>query len=600
MKKSLRLVLILSVLLLMVAAILCACGDTGSSSSGSGKTKPDNTKVETDKWQTINEFNKTQVCTKFLSSFTSIAKDLSRSELDKGNRILGLDSKIKLEVNGNNFWLALKLYYDYKNKDATKMSLEVSDDERSDTEYKVDDDLLFGAYLYNKNLYLAVGNTKFYVDMDTTVWNKFFPFDYNETASSSSLTSNPGYILASMLVLTDDNFVQKKKEIGTTTEYNFVLDIDTAETLKRVVSQLKSVATDDKMLRSLDEIFTSIFGISVTDIENGRIPKSSLKVDFTTSLSNKISALKANLKVEKSDNKDTIFNGQKVDITMDLKKFEIKNDAVAIPFVNEANRTERNRYIYFLNRSFRLQAKSKQLLSGGDKVYDLSVTAKIFQRNRIDNYAFMEYKDEDGNVVVAGCVYRDVAYIFRQIDGELVCTVSLPLDISTVAEKVASNDFYKPVFDAEGNPILDNDGNQITARPEMNWLAGIGYILGAMRIGDDELQFTVDESMYTDVWYNFYAAIEYINDQYEENILEDVEEIRTFKNFIVNNEFVITLPYDKAFLFLVIEDDDEALSAAIDRAVNAEPRLVLSPKEATGEDVPPAGEDEDGADTTEE
>ena len=587
MKKK-GLLLICTILLLMVAAVFCACGDGGSSSKNNSK----NNNTNKEKWITTTDQTITTVCSKFLSSFTTIAKDLSVDELDKGNKTVGVSSLIKLKVNDNDFYLALKVKYNYKDRDNTMASLELSDKEIAEDTYDPEN-LLLGMYLCpgtNKqagmqSLYVAVGSTKFLIDVETAQWNNFFPFKYKETVvSTGSLTDDPGWILASILRLKNPNFTQRKREVGTVTQYNFILDVDVKETLQQLVKVIsgevgkKFIDNPDQINAALDEIFSSVFGVTVQDVRAGNLPDSSLKVDFTTSLANKISALEATLKVDDSENTHTIFGGEDIEIGIQLKKFDVKNFSdVPFPFVNTANATERSNYLYFLDKVFRLQVDESRLLKETHEDYDMTITARIFQEDRKDNFAFMTFKDNDGMAVV-GAVYQDVAYLFKRVDGEMVCTISVPLDISTIAEKVVGNDFVKLVVDEQGAPVLDGEGNeQYEKAASFNVLSAVGYLLSALRINADDVRFSIDHDLYTSVWYNFFPAIDYLNDRFDEDLYE-LDEVKEFMNFVVDSKFVVSFPYDRSFLTLVNNNDAE-LQQLIALVTDAEPLLVLDEKE---------------------
>ncbi|MBR1747923.1 MAG: hypothetical protein IJ735_06935 [Clostridia bacterium] len=568
MIKKRRLIVFGALAMILVAVLLCSCGGGGSTKKGSGSGSGSGETSE--KWVKTSDLTKQDVYSKLWASLTTVAKDLSIDELDHGSKVLGLNGKVKLQINKNDFWLSLKTNYNYKDRDNAMFSLELSDNERSDTTYSTDD-LYLGLYLYKQKLYIAIGTTKFSVDLKTEVWNKSFPFDYKDNSGSiSSSLKNPAIILGMIVVLKDDEFVQKKRDVGATTELNFVLDIDTAKTLKKIVDLLNGALnkeiSDPNTLNALDEILTGVLGISVEDIESGNIPESSLKVDFTTTTTNKISALSATLKVEDSDNHNTIFNGEDVEISVDMKSFKINNSNVSIPFVNSDNDAEREKYVYFLDSAFRFSCIEERIVDGRKEDYTLSITAKIFQEQRNKNFAFLDCIDEDDNVVMAGAVYNDVAKLFKRVDGELVCTVSLPLDISTVAEKVVANDFAKVV--------QNDDGTETVVKSEFNVMTALGYVFGALRVNAENISLIVDKDLFSSVWFNFYDALEYLNGLFDEDLFTDVDAIVEFKEYIVDVDRTIYLPYDRSFLY-VVNDNEKQLFESIRRFENSEPELVL-------------------------
>ena len=199
--KKYRHIIIAAVLLLLIATLLCACGG-GSSGGKSGQTD-----TNKEKWVKSTDLGFADTCKLFLSSFTNAAKSLSVDELDKGNRTAGINTLVKVKLNDNDFWVALKVKYNYKQRDNTMMSLELSDKEIGD---KYDpENLIFGAYLYQQLLYVAVGQTKFSIDLKTEQWNSFFPFRFSDSFSSDI---DPATVLVIVLKSKKD-FTQKKRDV---------------------------------------------------------------------------------------------------------------------------------------------------------------------------------------------------------------------------------------------------------------------------------------------------------------------------------------------------------------------------------------------------
>ena len=541
MKKKTAIVGLLLILLLIISVTLCACRK--NESNGNNNTTTDN-------WEEV-KLSPMEIYTKFLGGFTSIANEFSTNKLSRDTDKVSLDSKMKVEINNNDFWATLKLNYDNGNKANAMAAFEI------DTKEDSYEDMVFGAFVYNEELYLAFGSTKFKLEMKAETWADIFPFKMDSNMSLDKAAAAMGVIMKNKQG--DDNLPKvKTRQNGMEEQYNIVLNIDVAKSVSTLITQYIDTDKIDKdTSTAIEEILRSVFGLTTQDVKDGKFPKSSLKIDFTTS-NLKLSEMKIKLEID-GDSKSTLLDGDDIEIEIELDKFEISKSNTSIPFVN--NQSERNKYLSFLDNSFRYVSDNVTEINGVKKEYEMSITAKIFQEPRNENYAFMEYKNKStGKIEVAGCIYHDVAYLYKEVDGNLVCTTSLPLDISTVAEKVVSNDF--------------------SPKTEPNALNIIGYVIGAIRIGDDDVSFVIDEDLFNVAWYNFHDAIAFVNAAIEGDIFED-DDVNYFTDFVTKKDWIINLSYDHPFLTMIT--DDAQLQASIARTTTLAPAREFTAAMSSGD-----------------
>lgn len=536
MKRKLTL---LAILAFMLALFLCACDPTE-------KKPPDGT--DDDGWSVIDSPSMNDIYTKFLGGFTSIATEFSRTKLNTSPKV-SLDSKLKVGVNGNDFWATMKLNYNNNEKQNLMFAFELTSKEDS---YE---DLVLGLFVYQEQMYVAFGQTKFSLSFNSKAWESFFPFDYNTNTS----VSNAAMLLGSTLV-NSVNPVGKFRMNGTNEEYNYVFTLDVPQSLSKLFKYMQNnqESVDEKTMSDFEKIISGLFGVTVQDIVDGKFPESTIKLDFTTS-NRKISALDASLKIEDIKNgEDTLLAGSKLALDVKLDTFAISKQNVGIPFVNSEYAAERTKYVDYIDNAFRVKLNStKQIDSNTVNEYEVDVTAKVFQEDSLDNYAFVEYKNKKTNVIdTALYIYKNVAYLYETVGGEFVCKLSMPLDLSDVSTKTIENDFG--------------------TNSKIDWISAIGYLLRSIRIGSDAITLKHGSGFFEHVWFNVYDMLAYVNSHFEEDILE-ITEVKNFVEFVTKKAAVITFEYDIPFLLLV-PDNDEDLAIAIERLLSAEPEIVLTEK----------------------
>lgn len=549
-----KLIFLTVILVLLAAVVLVSCdGDKGND------TDPPSDNTSDEGWKTISNPVMSDVYNRFLGGFTSVATEFSRTKLNRSPK-LSAEGKLKLLVNDNPFWASVKMNYDNNSKSDLMLAFELSTEEDS---YE---DNVLGFFIYKEQAYLAIGETKFSMNLTSDKWATFFPFDMPVDIQTSKLA----LVLSSILVNKSDP-VGKTRMNGINEEFNYVINIDLPKSLKNLFAYITGTDFDIDIgdITAYETIITNLFGVTFDDIMEGNFPNSSLKLDFTTS-NMRISNLSAALDVEKINSQNgSSMLGDKFDLALDLNKFEIsKQSNVAIPFVNSDYTDERENYVYYVDNAFRLNINSDKDVDGTTVPYEMVVTAKVLQEKSIDNYLFVEYKNKSTSETDrAFYIYQDIAYVYERKEEGLICTLSMPLDISDVTTKVISNDFGTD--------------------KSFNWLDAISYIIGALQVNSDNIKLSYDPEFYTSVWFNMTDMIDYIDGHYAEN-LRELEETASLINFI-KMPSVLSFRYDVAFLMMV-EDQDAELTETIEFVLASEPLLTLVPNGASDSDGSGEGE----------
>lgn len=548
MKKKLWL---LTFLVLLTTVFLCACGDKNKPSKGPGTT--DNVV----KWETVPMPSMTEVYAKFLGGATTHISNLSRASL-KSSPKMAAEGKLKVAINGNDFWLTLKLNYNNNDKSAAMLAIELSTKEDS---YE---DNLLACYLYQERLYLAIGESKFSVNCPPEFWDKYFPLDYIEKDMNKTAVG-----MASVLVnVQGKEPIAKQRKSGSNTETKYTIFID----LPATASKLVEFATGADGLINIDldrvdAIVKTLLGVSFEDIKSGKFPKSELTFDFTL-YDMKLSEVNFDLEIKDLDDDVNLFDGDELKLKINLKSFyTYKTQNVSIPFVNNDYAAERAKYVYYRDNAFRLTLDAlKEIDEGEKKQYLVNLTAKVFQENTADNYAFVEYTDkETDKIVKALYIYEDTAYFYDTVDEELKCLLSMPFDLTDASNRTVANDF--------------------NGESKLSIMGAVSHFIKSVKISATDMKFSYNQDFYKYLWYNMGDMLNFTNEKFEENILE-IPEIKSFMDFATTKPSVVTFRYDTAFLS-VVPDNDTGLKETIAMIKKAEPAKTLVEKsvdEDKGED----------------
>lgn len=543
MKKKMFLLFAVVVTLMLA---LVGCGDHTDTPKPGGK-EDDN---KNNGWTVIESPSMTDVYKTFLGGFTSIAGEFSKSKLKTSPKV-SADASFNLSANNNRFWASVRLNYNNNTPETTMFSFELYPSENSSS-----DDVTFGAYVFKEQLYLQFGKTtRFSLDLKASQWASYFPFE------NTDVTMDKLALFLSSAMVTSEETKGKSRMNGLAEEYNYVVNIDLSKSLKNLLSS-KDISGSD--LYSYGEIISGVFGVTVDEIKAGDFPKSNLKVDFTTS-NRKMSAFNMDLNMEEIKNKSgTVFGEDSLKLNLEMQKFAISKDSVSVPFVLDENKNNRDKFVYYKDNAFKLTFDSYVRTEEGaaPKKYVADFKAKVFLEDSTDNYAFIEMKDPATLKPKEGIyVYKNTAYLYTTENGEYVCKVSFPLDLSLLATKTINNDFL---------PAGE--------RKTINWLDAAGYMIKNVKVEKDGIGFFYDVDFYKNIWVNMRDMLDYIDGRFEENIYEQAD-IKYFCDLMIKNPSELYFSYDKAFI-MVVADNDAELTEIKTMLASAEPPTVLIEKTA--------------------
>ncbi len=514
----------LVLIMVLMAILLCACEPK----------KPIEQVIPEDGWITLSTVTPSDVYTKLLGGFTSIAGDFSKSSIRQSPK-LSVDTKLKLVVNNNPFWVTLKANYLNTAPADTMLALEVSTEEDKYTSN------ILEVYLYKEKLSIGIGETKISFAMPADNWTSAFPFDI--ALDSSDAVQKTAILLAQTVDLEDESIVGKTRLNGTVEEYCFDFKIVLPTTLKKIFDFINNNtdATYKDIVDKYGAIITNIFGVTMDEVRTGDFPDSTVKLSFTTS-SRKISAFKLNFDVDISKQKDTmLFPGENLKIDLELMKFVTsKKDNVSIDFV--VNNAKQSKYISYVDKAFKVSAD--MTMYGATQLdYKLNVTAKIFQKDSIDNYLFLEVLNSKNAIVKAVYFYKNRCFYYDWVNNKLECVYKFYLDVSEVAAKIVDNDFKND----KGEPLS-----------QLNVLNMVSYFIGSLRINDDGVRLIVKDDFFTNVWFNFDNLVDYINSLYVEDLAE-ITELVVARDFLAKNHYSLFIEYSQS-LIKVLEDTDTEIT----------------------------------------
>lgn len=534
MKKALFALLIILVMAMLIAGCT-PTGPTGDNRKNGG---------DDDTWKTIagdeGEMYKTLV-----QGAMGSLRDISDQKVNTTNPIFSIDSKLKLEFNEFNLWLEFKMNYKLNDDKVLKFSAEILNDDESE--------VIVGAYFMDGYLYLKLldgeaGKMKF--PIKNQVIGDLFPIKYKTTDVAAMS------VLLSSIIEVQGNITGKTRTNGTIHEFQYSFDINLPKTLQKIVDsfdleQMEGIDTD-----MLSIIIQRVLGVTLEDIEAGNLPSSSVSVDFATS-GQKLTNFKLNLDVDQSTSQNTLFGGGDIDVTIDLEKLTIDNKYTSIPFFTKKIETpdgdlvdEYTTYQNYLDQSFgvRFAITEKGDTAAENRNFFLKAEMKLDIEEVNGNDVLIEILDEDGKPIT-GLYFDDgmlYLYTTKEDDGYQK-RQTLELDVVELFERIF-----------EGDIIIDNP-EPSEKREAIEYVA---FVIGALRITDEKISFTIDDNFYDVLLPGFENIIQYANDILDNPDI-DLEEIlfEAFDTDIIEYlmarafEFTIDLA-EEADSFVYIIDGD--------------------------------------------
>lgn len=557
MQKTRRTMLLVALLLVIVAALLCSCGDNKSKVDPGDNKKQE--EVDSEGWMKIEKVDNKELINKFLIGFTSVAYDLSYDSVL--NKEYSATGKVNLEINDSDFFLTIKGKYDDKKKrEKAILSVELSSEEKVS-----DKNRILSFFIFQDKLYLAIENSKVCFNISNFAWDEYYPYRMeNYKTKSSSLTTISGFLSNSIKFKTTP--IGYSRTNSSKQEYKYSVDIDFNKTMQSISNSLSELAgSDSKTIVQVQNFFANILGLSLQDVQSGNFPAGVVKLDFFISGDN-IQTLDLNLEVNLSEKGKKLYGDDKLKIGAKIKEVRIEKSYSAIPIdlVNEgtSDYVQYNKAIYSVNLPIDVyEAKN----DNDSEKYNLHVITRVFQDDNTKNFVFFEYAREDKGIIDRALyVYDNVLYVVLYEDGKYVCKYQMPIDLSDVATRVAMND--------------------LKGESEVDPYAIVVYVLRSLAMNDDGIGFAIDRDFFSKIWYNFDDLIDYMNEISPQGDFKSNEDVNEFINFMRDNQVIVNLPFKSDTAVNVILEDDELVENIIERIQGFKTEEEETEPEITPED----------------
>ena len=202
MQRTKKAMLYLIFVIIALALLLCSCGEKNNGNSNNNNNQ--NQTVQQDEFekqgfQKIANIDNKDMFTSFLKGFTSVAYDLSYDKVH--NKQYSASGKVRLNLNGTDFYLSVKGKYDDKDKrNKAIISVELSTEETITNQNRI-----FSFFIYQDGLYLAIGDSKVSFDISTLAWDEYYPYRM-ENYTNQKLATLAGFL--------NTNVVLKQSPVG--------------------------------------------------------------------------------------------------------------------------------------------------------------------------------------------------------------------------------------------------------------------------------------------------------------------------------------------------------------------------------------------------
>ncbi len=559
--KRMAMFLLSTIVMILMALLLSSCsllggggGEEGSGSSGSGGSGGKTTKDEG--WKTVEN---PQIYNALVLGCTNVAYQGSKQAIVANKGALTVDSKIKFTLQDTSIWVIVKAKYKSDSpKESTMVSIDLSTEETPSPGSRV-----ASVYLYKDELYFALGNdssdpqsNKVKFSIKNVPWQKYFPYAM-EKLTTEDIKKLSAVLISGVKTNKANKAEFRRSENGD--EYRYALDIDLDATITQIFESISSAGNDVMSLdivKKMKEFVAVFYSVSESDITAGKLPKSSLLVNFQT-LNGIISSMDFKFDIDLSE-KTKLFGDGKMKGSASVVDLSISNNyaSLKIPFVSDLEGM--TNYVDFGDIIFTLKLPMEEYKETGLKRSQLKITTKVFQGEGDKDFLFAEYSDTDEQQVKRGVyIYNNNMYFYSRENEEYKCIK------------------YLDILDA-GQLAKDVVGNNMSGSSEFDPVKLFAYIINGLSIDTNGIRFSVKPNFYTDVWFNFNDLCDYINSYTVEDIFEQ-EEMRNFYNFVLTNEIIFTMGTHDPF-FEVLTSSSSAIRDVMSILDNApeEAKLTLA------------------------
>ncbi len=500
--------------------------------------------VDDNKWENFDVSSNEMIST-IVNSSCNYVDDFFQESFDINNKLY-VQSKFNLEINEQVLYVDLAGNYDVNNEADSVVGFSVVKKYES-----YDPAMVLGMYLNREKVYVCIGETKFSFNFQSKIWSEYFPFDSKKLPSKEKISLG---IIAGIKIKDDDIKAEKRLTEDNILEKRYEFYIDLEGTIKK----LNTILAEEKNPEKKDmfyNLISNILGVDVEDILDENLPNSEIKINFSISES-ELKSLNVDVDIEKNSDNIGLFGSEDI-------KFNFNIDNITQEKCNKSVKLEHFEDLddYFDYRDKILQVRTAFTdYSQPEEKLELNMTAKVFQNEESSNYFSMEtlVVGEDEKTPKRGLYfYEENFYYYEMLDNEYKCLF-----------KGSNISFTQVITDLLYNELV-NKNAQI-----FDVLQFVSYLVANLEYSLDGMCFGVNENFYDMCFYNFYDFIEYLDDKYEENLVEDVESFNSIIERLTTSRYKVQLYWDKYFLFEMeqadIEDKFEMLNTAV-------PEIIFTP-----------------------
>lgn len=495
-------------------------------------------KLDDDTWKTIEKADETEVYKTLIASVMGSIEDLSDKKVSKSQPLLSVDTRMQVELNDFLIWFELKINYDYNNPQNLLLSAEMINAE--------DEEVILGAYFKDDILYMQVldgesGRIQF--PLKNGILNQLLPIVFNSDLDAKNLA-----IGLNSIISTNGYITGRTRLNGTTMEEEYTINIDLPSTLRALVEAIDSDIIENLDKDKISTVIQRVIGVSFNDILQGNLPESNMEL-FFSSFGRKLTQFSTCISVESGgDQQNTLFGGEELEISINLDKLKLEKSFTSIPFFGDNKYLE---YPDYTNQNVRvlLNVLEKGQTTAEDIEYLINAELKMNLEQIENNEILFEIIDTENNPVTGIYLKDSMFYYYRYDDEtqEYQKQIEFELDIADVFDKISKGiDITLP----EGD---ETDTTQTKAKNTA--LDYIAYIVGALRVTEDNISFTINSDFYELVLPGIENFLLYADAVIEEDLssMPETASINQAIDYLLTHAFEISIDLsDEAESFISI------------------------------------------------
>ncbi len=339
-------------------------------------------------------------------------------------------SSISADINGKKYDIEFKLNIDERNAEKVQYTIDVFEASK----------LVLGIYTYRNiqtiTTYVTIDGSKFYWENEYNAMDITFPMQFDTEKLEGYAT-----LMSSMVMVDTKSIKYEYRAVGTKMERHYYLSLDMGATLEKLVSVINLMEPEQQAV--LEILLKNLMGVGLDDINNGDMPETQFSLEFTTSKGYNntcgggvISKIGVGFNIEATENEDTMFKGDAVNGTVDVKSFTVSTDNIT----NIKQQTLFKDYINIKDALFNFYADVKY--DGSDTHYNIQGSLKTDFYASLEDQMYVEVTDkETAEVKTTLAISNNVLKYCTFVEDEWV-------EVETAFDFVAFFDKVRAVLDA--------------------------------------------------------------------------------------------------------------------------------------------------------